>query len=130
MTIPTTWYDTTTARTDWGDAPASDDQLETLLTIAKNAVITYAPKYTDPTTAALSLGQIDPVTGLINPITDTIPPDYRQAQLMQARNTWNAAKVDPANASLGDDQFVIRPFPLDWMVKQIIRPKRALPWVG
>ena len=129
--IPTVWYDVFSARADWADAPADDTRLETLLAIAKNAVVSYAPKYTDPTTSVLSLGQADPVTGVINPITDsTVPPDYRQAQLMQARNIWNATKVDPANAGLGDDQFVIRPFPLDWMVKQLIRPKTGLPWVG
>jgi len=129
MTIPTTWYDTTNARADWVDAPANDVQLETLLAISQNQVIAFAPKYTDPTTAVVSLGFIDPVTGITGPVT-VIPPDYRQAQLMQARNIWNATKVDPANASLGEDQFVIRPFPLDWMVKQIIVPKRGIPWVG
>jgi hypothetical protein len=49
---------------------------------------------------------------------------------MQARNQWNAAKVDPANGGLGDESFIVTPHPLDWMIKQILRPATAIPVVG
>jgi hypothetical protein len=28
---------------------------------------------------------------------------------------------------MGEDTFVLRPFPLDWTIKQVLRPKRAIP---
>lgn len=130
--IPPSWHTVTTARDEWVDAPVDEVGLATLLTVAKNDVISYAPKFTDPDTGVVSLGYIDPVSGIISAVTDnTVPADYRLAQLMQARNTWNANKVDPSNGQMGDDTFVMRPFPLDWFVKQLIRPNRGpLAWVG
>jgi hypothetical protein len=40
---------------------------------------------------------------------------------MQVRNTWNATKTNP-EGMLGGGDFTVRPFPLDWMVRQLIRP--------
>lgn len=103
------WHTLDTARADWQDAPGFDPWLFEMLTIAKEQVIAYAPK--------LETGARPPLA-------------YRNAQLAQARNLWNAAKTDPASGSLGDDTFVIRPYPLDWIIKQILRPKNGIPVVG
>lgn len=103
------WHNLATAREDWRDAPDSDVKLYTLLYLARDAVEAYAPKLADGA---------------------TVPLPWVQAQLLQARNHWNAARVDPANAGLGDDQFTLTPFPLDWNVRQIIRPKTAVPVIG
>lgn len=130
MTVPTTWHDLTSARTQWADAPDDDESLQTLLDVAQNDVMSFAPKTTDDAGNPV-LAWKDPISRLLVAVDDTtIPVSYRLAHLMQARNTWNAAKVDPANAGMGDGSFVIKPFPLDWAIKQLIRPKDVLPWVG
>lgn len=100
------WHTLDTARDDWRDAPGFDAWLYELLWTARNDVIAYAP--------ALAADQRPPL-------------NYRRAQLMQARNLWNAGKVDPSSGGIGSDTFVLRPFPLDWTIKQVLRPKRAIP---
>lgn len=103
------WHTLDSARNAWPDAPPYDAWLYELLVVAKQQVLDYAPK--------LEAGARPPV-------------NYRKAQLMQCRNLWNATKVDPASGGMGDDSFVIQPFPLDWMVKQVLRPKTGVPVVG
>lgn len=100
------WHTVDSARTVWSDATDDDARLHQLLTLARQQVLAFAP--------SLLLGA-------------PIPPNYREAQLMQSRNIWNAGKVDPATGGFGEDSFVIRPFPLDWHVKQLLRPAVALP---
>lgn len=102
------WHTLDTARAQWDDAPEDDRELYELLHIAQHAVIEYAPV----------LAEDEPV-----------PLNYVKAQLMQARNVWNSTEVQPSGET-GMESFVVRPFPLDWQIKQILRPKRALPWVG
>jgi len=108
------WLTIASLRDGWRDAPMSDEDCFELLEVSKAAVVAFAPALV-----------ADVVTG-----KTLVPANYRKGQRMQARNVWNAAKVDPSNGGLGDDTFVIRPFPLDWSVKQVLRPKPALPWVG
>jgi hypothetical protein len=103
------WYTLDAAREDWADAPETDARLEQLLELARQQVIAYAP--------ALAAGA-------------AIPANYKAGQLMQARNLWNAGLVDPATGQQGDDaSFQLRPFPLDWMVRQVLRPKTGVPKV-
>lgn len=103
------WHTIDTSRQAWPGAPDQDSWLHALLVAARVQVTAYAPTLTDGAWA---------------------PMNYRQGQLMQARNLWNASKVDPASGGLGEDTFMVRPFPLDWMVRQILRPKRAVPRIG
>lgn len=103
------WHTLDTARDDWRDAPAYDAWLYECLWVARNDVLAFAP--------ALDLGQRPPI-------------NYRRAQIMQARNLWNAGKVDAASGESGEGTFVLRPFPLDWVIKQVLRPKRAVPGLG
>lgn len=58
-----------------------------------------------------------------------IPTNYRLAQMMHTRNLWNAARVG-VDGSAGGDTFEITPRPLDWHVKQVLRPARAAYRVG
>lgn len=103
------WHTLDTARHAWSDAVRiEDDILWEILAVAKHEVVAYAP--------ALAVGA-------------TVPVHYRKGQLMQARSLWNASKVDPSSGAMGDDSFAITPFPLDWQVKQVLRPKRAVPVV-
>jgi hypothetical protein len=99
------WHTLDSARAEWPDAPAEDVALFTLLAAARTAVIAYAP--------ALLPGV-------------PVEPGYRQAQLMQARNVWNATKSND-NGEIGADGFAVRVFPLDKNIRQLLRPKRGLP---
>lgn len=109
------------ARYGWLDAPEQDSILSDLLEVAKVQVLAFAPERPS-TPGTLDGGDAD---------TDfTVPTSYRVAQLMQTRNLWNASKVDPASGGMGEDSFVVRPFPMDWVVKNIIRPKRGKPVIG
>lgn len=100
------WHSIGSARTEWRDAGALDDhRLWVLLETAKLEVVAYAPPLPD--------GARPPV-------------NYREAQLMHARNRNAAGRIDPANADAGGDGFSLTAFPLDWVVRQLLRPQRAI----
>lgn len=97
------WHDVFTARLEWPGAPQADGTLARLLDVARDQCQAYAP--------AVAAGA-------------PIPERYRAAQLMQARNTFNASLTN------GDQQtdmggFVVTIRPLDWAVKQLLRPLTA-----
>jgi hypothetical protein len=109
------WHTVESARDEWPDAPTDygdggDDSLESLLAVAKEAVIAYAPAVDEELT--------------------TIPDGYRLAQLMQARNVWNSQKVSTAGDFDGGQYGISASYPLDWQVRQLIRPKQGRPRVG
>lgn len=103
------WYSAGTAVDDWPDAAAILDTntITVYLEAAKSQVLAYAPPLDDGA---------------------PIPQSYAIAQLMQTRNIWNASKVSPAG-NIGDGSFASTPFPLDWMVRQMLRPRRGIPAV-
>lgn len=105
----TGWYTLDLARADWDDAPDSDLVLHDLLDAAQHAVVTYAPALVDGA---------------------HVPTSYRKGQLMQARNVWNVDEGEPADASMGLSPFSVTPKPLDWQIKQLLRPKSATPVMG
>lgn len=100
------WHTVDSARLEWTDALSIDDvRLYTLLELSAQECAAFAP--------ALAV--------------DVRPPiNYRQAQLMHARNHLNAGRAEGE----GEGDFVLRPFPLDWMVKQVLRPKLGVPVVA
>lgn len=106
-----TWHTPESIRAEWLDAEQiSDPQLVTLLNAAQEQVLAYAPALVGA-----------PVT---------IPDSWRLAHQMQTQNLYNASRVD-AQGGIGDgDTFVIRPHPLDWQVKALLRPNRGRPHVG
>jgi hypothetical protein len=98
-----TWHTLDSARALWADAASiSDPRLFQLLELARAQVEQYGTTLTG---------------------SDAIRAN-REAQLGQARNLLNSGRVDTGGD--GADSFVLRPFPLDWMIKQILRPKRPL----
>jgi hypothetical protein len=102
------WNTLDTVRVDWPDAESIEDvTLWAILEIVRQQVAEFGTTLTG--TAALDA--------------------TNYAQRLQARNTWNAAKVSPAG-DVGTEDFVIRPFPLDWHVKQVLRPQRGVPVVA
>lgn len=105
-----TWYTVEEAEIDWADAAQmTEERLLQLLTVAKDAVVAFAPVVEEP--------------------LDVIPDGYREAQLMQARNIWNSAKASPAG-DFDNGSYSLSSFPLDWQVRQLIRPKRAVPVIA
>ncbi len=58
-----------------------------------------------------------------------VPINYKMAVAMQMRNLWNATDVAPGGET-GEGDFVVRPFPMDWHVESLLRPKRGKPLVG
>lgn len=107
----TGWYTVDTAREDWalGEATTSDARLHQLLELAKQQVLAFAPALAEDA---------------------AIPVHYRAAQLAQAQNLYNAGVVDPATGDAGTDGFALRPYPLDWMIQQMLRPKHGTPVVA
>lgn len=104
------WHTLDSARQEWGDAEAlSDLNLFRLLELSRQQITVYGP----------TLAEGAPV-----------PENYKRAQLMQARNLLNAIRVDPASGNTGEDTFSLTPYPLDWVIKQVVRPLSAVPVVG
>lgn len=64
------------------------------------------------------------------PADEPVPANYRRGQVMQTRTLFNSNGIDPTSNSFGTDQFTVTVFPLDWMVKQVLRPRRGIPNVG
>lgn len=101
---PDGWLNIETARIGWPDAEVVDDYLlAELLDVARHDVLEYAP--------VLDAG-------------DPVPANYRRAQQMQARNRLNAGSVDPSTGEDGGMSYALHPYPLDWHIKQLLRPKR------
>jgi hypothetical protein len=108
----TGWHTIDSARDEWtvGEATVDDRRLWQLLELAREQVLAFAPALADD---------------------DPIPARYRAGQLMQAQNLYNAGAVDPNTGVEGSgDTFALRPYPLDWMVKQVLRPARGVPVVA
>jgi hypothetical protein len=104
-------------RDQWVDAPEDDELLEELLENAKQQVIAYARKSVrEAYEAATDEEPFD------------VPANLRLAQRRQVENLWTAGKVD-TSGNMGPDSFVRTTHPLDWHVKQIIRPRSAVPIV-
>ncbi|MDQ1169587.1 hypothetical protein QE392_001391 [Microbacterium proteolyticum] len=111
------WYTTDTpdartrVRAAWKDAPIENlDVLAQLLDTAREQVLDYAPA-----------PRIDPLTGF--PI---YPARYALAQLMQARNLFNAGRVT-SDGDFGDGSYSFTPRPMDKTIRGIIRPEDGKP---
>lgn len=109
------WHTLESAREQWVDAPFDDDQLQDLLDVAQEAVLAYAP--------ALIIGALVIVDDILVPADENyVPVSYRVAQLMQARNVWNSSKASPSG-DFDNGSYGLTSFPLDWQVKQLLRPR-------
>lgn len=105
-----TWHDTTSLVEAWGAEadPIPDALLESLIDVARDQVIAYAPRLDDYT---------------------EIPERYRLGHFRQAQNLYKSTIVDASGGvGMGSD-FVVTPHPLDWHVKNILRPRRGAPRV-
>lgn len=98
------WLTLEQARRRWPDAPVDDVVLYELLDVARTQCQAYAP--------ALLLGAVVPAT-------------YREAQYLQARAIFMASISNQAD-SVGVDGYQVRSFPLDWNIRALLRPKKAI----
>ena len=103
------WHTIDSARDNWSGAPDNDNSLYVLLQLAKAEVLAFGTTHEDPAARAIA---------------------YRTAQLMQARNTLNAGTADPATGGTGEEGFVLVAHPLDWAIKQRLRPETGVPEIG
>ncbi len=105
------WHDLKSIRADWVDSEdIADSLLNDLLIVARQSVEEFAP--------ALSAEMVE---------SNLCPVNYRLAHLMQTRNLWNSVQVDGGGAVGEELGYGYRPMPLDWIVKQVLRPKRSVP---
>jgi hypothetical protein len=106
------WVDTETdLDTSWPDAINLDvETLGTLLQAAYEQCLAFLPHKR--------------VDGALVPNVPTpVPSRYRMAQIMQARALWRSTKVE-SNNNMGSDDFPVTVFPMDWTVKNLLRPKK------
>lgn len=98
------WLSLEQARAQWADAPLDDVFLFQLLDTAKEQCVAYAP--------ALLLGA-------------PVPARYLQAQLTQARALYQSTIANQAD-NVGIEGFTVRVFPLDFTIRAMLRPKKAI----
>ena len=102
------WLSLQDARNLWPQAPEDDVVLSMLLNASLDECLVYLAGPEGPAV-----------------MPTPIPDRYRQAQFQQARSTWLAMSATQ-DSQVGDEQFAVTVFPLDWHVKQLLRP-RGLP---
>lgn len=96
------WQTIESARQLWPDARRmNDENLTVYLNVAKSQVLDFAPL-----------------------AVDALPAEtYYLAQLLQARNLYNSTLG--STSSTDENGYAITTTPLDWQVKQLLRPVRA-----
>lgn len=60
------------------------------------------------------------------PVGADVPESYRLAQAMQTRALWRSQKAGAGN-QIGADGMAVTVFPMDWTVKNLLRPKKGRP---
>lgn len=98
------WLTLEQTRSQWSDAPLDDVFLRQILDTAKAQCVAYAP--------TLALGA-------------QVPATYVQAQLLQARAIFQSVIANQQD-SVGVEGFQVRVFPLDFTIRAMLRPKRAI----
>lgn len=96
------WQSLESARAVWKEAPVDDGYLYQLLEVARIQCVEFAPAF---------------VGGA--------PSNYAQAQLLQARAVWASGNVSQGD-QFGGDSLSVTVFPMDWTVKNLLRPTRAV----
>ncbi len=105
---PVTWLTLDEVKERWEEAEGLDGPiLLQLVDSAREQCIEYAP--------VLSEGE-------------PVPENWRLAHLMQVQGLWRSAQSGPGD-QVGAD-FTITVYPMDRTVKNLLRPRRAIPVVG
>lgn len=101
------WAQLDDAREVWPDAPVDDDVLARLLVTGCEQLSEFAP--------ALVPGA-------------AVPQRYIEANVLQARELWSAARRD--GDLVGFDTYAVRVRPLSATVRQLVRPPGGRPRFG
>jgi len=105
------WVETDTDLTTWMDAPDDDLVLASYLMAAYEQCLAFLP-YT-----------VDKETGVRSAIVpDPVPERFVLAQLMQARALYRSG-IAGSDDAIGPDGLSVTVFPMDWTVKNLLRPK-------
>lgn len=105
------WVDTETVDNDWADAPADEAVLTSYLRAAYDQCVEYLPhKRTD--------------WGVLVPVEPINTERLRLAQIMQARALYNSVTAGGGD-QLGPDGLRVTVFPMDWTVRNLLRPRRV-----
>lgn len=101
------------ARPYWRDMPGNEAEASLYLDVAKLSCLAYAPLTLDPETPEGT----DPA----------IPANYFLAIITQARNMANAGIAPVASGGDFDgSSYGVTTYPLDWAVKQMLRPEQGI----
>ncbi|MBX9243416.1 hypothetical protein ICW40_01170 [Actinotalea ferrariae] len=101
------WVTPQEAMDQWADAPDDLTVLASYLQAAYEQCVAFLPAGTWP---------VDGVT--------TIPERWKLAQIMQARALYRSGLAGDGN-QIGVDGLQVTVFPMDWTVKNLLRPRRV-----
>lgn len=128
------WYSAFDSRIEdaWPDARAIDPEvLEMLLDVSRGDVLAYAKAETSAEEVSQLLNvlgypaaTISLVVAALGEVVPGTPARYVFAQLMQAKNLYNAGRIDAA--SVGPDGFSFVPRPLSKEIQKVIRPQSGV----
>jgi hypothetical protein len=107
--MTTAWVTPEYVRERWSDAPLDDDVLNSYIDAAQFACEAFAPVLADGV---------------------EVPESYRLAVVAQARSIYRSVSLGNQDGGIGPDGFAIQTFPLDWTVKQFLRPKNPRPVIA
>lgn len=99
---------------DWADAPADPDVLASYLLAAYDQCVEYLPHRTCD-------GERVPV---LPDLGSAAEARCRLAQIMQARAIYNSV-VTGGGDQVGPDGMTVTVFPMDWTVRNLLRPRRV-----
>lgn len=113
------WHTLDSIRAQWAQAPADDTVLRGLIDQAKADILGFDLGYVWGISAALNTADGVPVPYPGDYPAGAVPSALVTAQRMQIQRLWNVNRVNPTSDGS------IRPYPLDWVIKQVARPKRV-----
>lgn len=110
-TPPATWLTADEIRQRWAEAAEFEDDsplLDSLVVAAQEQCIEYAP--------ALPEGE-------------PVPESWRLAHQLQTQALWQSVQSGPGD-QIGPDGMTVTVYPMDRIVKRLLRPERAVPVIA
>lgn len=106
------WVDTDTDLNEWPDSPSDENTLARYLGAAYEQCLDFLPQARDE-------------NGVLVPVVPApVPERFVLAQILQARGLYNSVKSGPDDRQ-GIEGVGVTVFPMDWSVKNLLRPRRV-----